>query len=113
MFVSFATGLISCKKEVSPDLEIVVVDTNGVVVPSAWVKTSVDGAVFGILNNTVLDSGRTNQSGSIIFEYDNTIVIDVAVYNAGVPVDSTSVLLETKRLKKSEDNIYTKRLVYK
>jgi len=106
----------SCKKEVSPEIEITVVDTLNVVRGGVWVKTSVDGAVLGPLNARVLDSVRTDQFGKAFFKYDNTVLVDVATYrnqSSRVKIDSVSILAETKRKKRNDDNVYERTLIFK
>ena len=104
----------SCKKEVSPELEINVVDTLGQPVNQMKVKISVDGAEDGIVNARVIDSVRTDKFGKAYFKFDNTILIDVALWNnLKEVVDSLSILCETKRLKSKEDNIYERTLIFR
>ncbi len=104
----------ACKKEVSPELEINVVDTLGQPVHQMNVKISVDGAEDGIINAHVIDSVRTDKFGKAYFKFDNTILIDVALWNnLKEVVDSVSILCETKRLKRKEDNIYERTLIFK
>lgn len=106
----------SCKKEKSPDLEVTVVDNDNIAVPRVWVKTSVEGASAGILNAQVIDSARTDAFGKAYFEYKNTVLIDIAIYsktNRNQIVDSTSVLLETKRVGRKSDNVTEKKLVFR
>lgn len=102
----------SCKKEVSPELEITVKNTDGSARGGVKVKISVDGANFGLVNAKGIDSTFTDGFGKAYFKFDNTILIDAAVYKDGIPVDSTSVLCETKRLKRKESNIYERSLTY-
>ncbi len=114
LFVVITSVLItSCKKEISPILEITVVDTLNTPVSRAKVKLTVDGAIFGAVNPQALDSSRTDAFGKVFFEFDNTILVDAAVYNGNTKVDSTSVLLETKRLKRNEDNVFERKLIYR
>lgn len=103
---------VSCKKEVSPELEITVNNTDGSARSGVKVKVSVDGANFGIVNARAIDSANTDGFGKAYFKFDNTILVDVAVYRSGTPVDSTSVLCETKRLKRKEKNLFERTLTY-
>ena len=112
-FVIAGLFLGSCKKEISPELEVTVVDTLGVPAQGAKVKVSVDGANRGIINGRIIDSAQTDAFGKAFFKFDNTVLVDVAVYRGAVPVDSVSCLCETKRLKRKEDNIFERRLVYR
>jgi hypothetical protein len=105
--------LSSCKKEVSPELEITVVDSLNAPVNQAKVKLSVDGAVFGIVNEKAIDSTLTDAFGKAYFDLDNTILVDVSLYNReNKKVDSTSMLLETKKLKRNEENVYETKMVF-
>ena len=110
------TLLFSCKKEVSPDLEVTVVDANDQPVNNAWVKTSVPGADFGILNAEVIDSAKTDPFGKAYFSYSNTVLLDIALYatrNDTIIRDSASVLLETKRKSPRSSNRTEKKLVFR
>lgn len=110
------TTLISCKKEKSPELEVTVVDANDQPKVGVWVKTSVDGANKGILNSRVIDSSATDNFGKAYFKYENTVLLDVALYEGRrttTIIDSTSILLETKRLKKGNDNVKEAKLVFR
>lgn len=114
LFLVITSVLItSCKKEVSPELEITVVDTLGAPVNQAKVKLTVDGADFGIVQAKALDSSLTDGFGKAYFSFDNTILVDASLYNGTTKVDSTSVLLETKRLKRNEDNVFERKLIYR
>lgn len=100
-----------CRKEKSPELEITVLDSQDNAVRRIWVRTSIDGADQGIPTEKAIDSVQTDDFGKAFFEFDNTILVDVKTYrNDRVVLDSTSVLLETKRLKRSEDNYYERTL---
>lgn len=104
----------SCKKEISPDLEVTVVDSLDNPVEKVWVKTSVNGAEFGVLNAEVLDSGQTDQFGKAYFEYKNTVLLDVGIYpsrESRIAIDSASILLETKRKSKNSSNTFEQKLV--
>lgn len=111
--VATACFFSSCKKEISPELEITVSDTLGNPAGGVKVKISVDGANAGILNARVIDSAQTDGFGKAFFKFDNTILIDAAVYRKGIPVDSVSCLCETKRLKRNEENVYERALTYR
>ncbi len=114
LFVMLLAFIItSCKKEVSPEIEISVLKDNGQPAGGVIVRTSVDGANGGIINEGVLDEVKTDKFGKAYFKYDNTILIDVAVYRGSVIVDSTSILAETKRLKRNEDNTYERTLIFR
>lgn len=114
LFLVITSVLItSCKKEISPELEITVVDTLGSPVHLAKVKLAVDGADFGPVQAKALDSTLTDGFGKAYFSFDNTILVDVGLYNGTTKVDSTSVLLETKRLKRNEDNVFERKLIYR
>ncbi len=97
---------VACKKEVSPELEITVLDNGGSAVRQAVVITSVPGSNQGIINPQVLDSVVTDNFGKAFFKYDNTILLRVDARYNGVLLDSLYVLLETKRLRRGDDNIY-------
>ena len=113
-FIITGIFLTSCKKDVSPELEITVNDINGNKQKNAKVKVSVDGATDGIVNSRVIDSVNTDQFGKAFFQFDNTILIDVAVFSQdGTVSDSLSILCETKKLKSKENNVYTRTMTYK
>lgn len=106
----------SCEKEISPDLEVTVVRINNEPVPNAWVKTSSPGAVYGILEANVIDSTKTDNFGKAYFSYENTRLVDIALYaspNDTVIIDSASVLLEVKRKAPRSSNTFEKKLVFK
>lgn len=105
--------MTSCKKEVSPELEISVVDTLGAAVGGAKVKLTVDGLEFGVVIDQAIDSTQTDAFGKAYFEFDNTILVDVGLYKFDIKVDSTSILLETKRLKRNEDNVFERTLIFR
>lgn len=117
LFVLLAITLsLSCKKEIAPELEVTVVDSDDLPVGQVWVKTSVPGADFGILNAEVIDSARTDVFGKVYFQYTNTVLIDLALYqfeNGGDIIDSASVLLETKRKSPRSSNRTEKKLVFR
>jgi hypothetical protein len=106
----------SCKKEISPDLEVTVVRNDNSPVSGAWVKTSAPGAVFGILQSDVIDSTKTDDFGKAYFSYEETRLIDIALYagaNDTLILDSASVLLEVKRKSPRSDNTVEKKLVFR
>lgn len=106
----------SCKKEISPALEVTVVDADDLPVNQVWIKTSVPGAIYGILNADVIDSAQTDVFGKVYFQYDNTVLLDIALYenaNDTVIIDSASVLLETKRKSPRSSNTTEKKLVFR
>ncbi len=106
----------SCEKEISPDLEVTVVDFNNNPIPRAWVKTSAQGALYGILEADVIDSAQTDNFGKAYFSYENTRLIDLALYagpNDTIIIDSASVLLEVKRKAPRSGNTTEKKLVFK
>jgi microcompartment protein CcmK/EutM len=105
--------LVACKKEVPPSLLVTVVDPNNNRINHAWVEISVDGANAGIINSNVIASGNTDRYGTIKFEFDNTVLVDVALYrnsSSNTIEDSTSVLLETER-SRDDDNLTERKLV--
>jgi hypothetical protein len=104
--------LSSCKREVSPELEVTVVDSLNTPVRSAKVKLSVDGANFGIVNPKAIDSTQTDGFGKAYFDLDNTVLVDVSLFNGQKIVDSTSILLETKKLKKDDKNVFEIKMVF-
>ena len=107
LIISLSLLAVACKKEKSPELEITVVNaTTNEAVRQAVVVTSVPGANQGIINQEVIDSVRTNEFGKAYFKYDNTILLRIGAYYNKVLLDSTDILLETKRLKSGEDNYY-------
>ncbi len=102
---------VGCKKEKSPELEITVLNSQNNPVRGIWVRTSIEGADLGIPTEKAIDSVRTDNFGKAFFEFDNTILVDVKAFFANrIVLDSTSVLLETKRLRRSEDNYYERTL---
>lgn len=108
-----AMPFVACKKDVGPTLLVTVVDGYNNRIPGAWVELSVDGANQGIVNAQVIDSGATDRYGTIKFKFDNTVLVDIALYknrNSDVIEDSTSVLLETER-SIDDDNLIEKKLV--
>ncbi|MEQ8624974.1 MAG: hypothetical protein RJQ00_12505 [Vicingaceae bacterium] len=111
MLLAFAST--SCKKEVSPEIEITVVKENGTPQGDAIVKTSIEGAEGGIINAEVIAEERTDQFGKAYFKFDNTVLVDVAVYRGNEIVDSTSILAETKRQRPREDNVYERTLIWR
>ena len=106
--------MTSCKKEVSPEIEISVLNENGQAAGARIpVKLSVDGAEDGIINEKVIGEGLTDQFGKVFFELDNTALVNVALFRGSEIVDSTSILAEMKRLKGSEENVYERTLIYR
>ena len=106
----------SCKKEISPDLEVTVVRNDNSPVRGAWVRTSVPDAVSGILRADVLDVAQTDGFGKVYFSYKNTILIDIALLrqpNDTVLIDSASALLEVKRKAPRSDNTTERKLVFR
>ena len=85
------TFSLSCKKEIAPELEVTVVDANDQPVNNVWIKTSVPGADFGILNAQVVDSSITDPFGKAYFQYENTVLIDIALYE--LPNDTVTSTL--------------------
>jgi len=74
-----------------------------------WVRTSIPGTESDPreVAAKVIDSVVTDNFGKAFFEFDNTILIRVDAYRSPDNIlDSISVLLETKRLRGSEDNYY-------
>lgn len=109
----FLLSLTACKKDVPPTLLVTVVDDFNTRLPNVWVEISVDGANDGILNPQVIDSSFTDEFGTARFPFDNTVLVDIAIYenrNTDVKEDSTSVLLETAR-SIDDDNLIEKKLV--
>jgi len=111
MLLAFSST--SCKKEVSPEIEITVIKENGEPQGGALVRTSIDGANGGIINDEVISETKTDKFGKAYFEFDNTVLVDVALYRGAIIVDSTSILAETKRQKPREDNVYERTLIYR
>lgn len=117
-FLITATVLFSfsCKKEISPDLEVTVVDDTNAPVPRVWVKTSVPGAVFGFVNGEVIDSAETDQFGKAFFKFKNTILVDIGLFKTQsdtILIDSSSALLEIKRKARGSSNTIEKKLVFR
>jgi len=108
LIVLFLSSLtIACKKEKSPELEITVLTASNQPARNVVVRTSVPGAEFGVLEQNILDSTRTDNFGKAFFAYDNTVLIRVDAYRSSDQIlDSISVLLETKRLRGNEENYY-------
>ena len=107
LIISLISLGVACKKEKSPELEITVLDQNNAAVKGIVVRTSIPGSDQGIVNPQVLDSIRTDEFGKVFLEYDNTILLRVdAFFVADEILDSLDILLETKRLKKGDDNYY-------
>lgn len=101
----------SCKKEVSPEVEITVRRANGEPI-GATVISSIARSNAGIINEAIIDTIRADRFGKAYFEFQNTVLVDFYVLRAGNRVDSVSVLAETKRLKGSEKNVYERNLTY-
>lgn len=115
LILALVTASISCKKEVPPTLIVTVVDNDNVPQRGKWVTTSVPGAVFGILNGEVINSARTDAFGKVSFDFTNTVLIDIALFdnpNDNVIIDSASVLLERKRLR-GDNNRIERKLVFR
>lgn len=111
--VLFLFAFVGCKKDVPPTLLVTVVDDYNKRLGSIWVEISVDGAIDGILNEHVLDSAYTDNFGTATFEFDNTVLVDIAIYKnqfTDIKEDSVSVLLETAR-SIDDDNLIEKKLV--
>ena len=106
LVIIFSLLSTACKKEKSPELEVTILDMDGQGVPRAYVRTSIPGANHGVVNTQVLDSVQTDEFGKAFFKYDNTILIRVDAFYQGTLRDSLDVLLETKRLRRSDDNNY-------
>ena len=107
-------SVFSCKKDVAPELVITVVNEQDVPVNFQWVKVSVDRASQGVVIEEVTDSTQTNEFGRAFFEFENTVLVDVALYagqNTSKKIDSTSVLLETKRSRDKDSNVTERKLV--
>ncbi len=113
LLACFLSSLVACKKDVPPTLLVTVVDDFNNRLPNVWVEVSVDGANNGVLNPKVIDSTFTDEFGVARFPFDNTVLVDVAIYenrSTDVKEDSTSVLLETAR-SIDDDNLIEKKLV--
>lgn len=111
-FVLLLSVFTACRKEVEPTLLVTVVDNNNNRINNAWIEISVDGANQGIVNANVIATGSTDRYGNVKFKFENTVLVDVAMYRnqgSNVVEDSTSVLLETKR--RYGDNITERKLV--
>lgn len=107
LIITLSLMTVSCKKEKSPELEITVLRSNNEPARNVWVRTSVPGAEFSVVQENILDSVVTDNFGKAFFEFDNTILIRVDAYrNPSDILDSIGILLETKRLRGSEDNYY-------
>ncbi len=102
----------ACKKEKSPTLEVTVVNSANNPARGVWVRTQVDGAVFGVVDPRVVDSARSDLFGKVFFEFKNTALVEVEAYSPQTQevFDSLSVLLETKRLRPNEENQYDRTL---
>lgn len=114
-FLLLAATLFACKKEVSPTLEITVVDLDGAAVKDAWVQISVDGARNGMLSPQVVDAAGTDDKGEVYFEFDNTVLINARLYKSetsSIVQDSMSVLCEEKRQIGKFNTIERKMTIY-
>lgn len=108
-----AISLISCKKEVSPALEVTVVNKNDLGVANAWVKVSVDDADYGTVDEKILQEGATNGEGIIKFNFKNTAIIKITAYknkNSSTIEDSMAVLVEMRR-GRGKENLIRRKLV--
>ncbi|SRR5690554_1195827 len=108
-----AISLISCKKEVSPALEVTVVNKIGLGVKDAWVVVSVDDANFGTINEKILQEGATDADGIVKFNFKNTAIIQITAYknkSSTVIEDSMAVLVEMKR-GRGKENLLRRTLV--
>jgi len=101
----------SCKKEVSPEVEVTVVNEMRERVKGAVVISSVEGAE-GNLKEFIEERKVTDAFGKVFFNYKNTVLIDYFLLRNGFPVDSTSVLAEVKR-QRGDENIIERTLVFK
>lgn len=102
----------SCKKEVSPEVEITIRNTQGEPV-RATVISSIGRSNSGVINESIIDTVRADQFGKAYFKFQNTVLVDFYVLRAGNRIDSVSVLAETQRLKRNEENIYERNLTFK
>ena len=111
--VTISIVFTSCKKEVSPELELTVFEAKGGPAKSKKVKIFVTGDQYRVFNAKAIDSAKTDAFGKAYFKFDNTILVDVYLYgDKGAIVDSTSVLCETKRLKRNEKNVIERTMTF-
>ena len=110
------TILFSCKKDVSPKLLVTIVDGQDQAVQFSWIEISVNRSNQGVINPEVIDSTKTNEFGKAFFEFKNTVIVDVGLFASEfstVKVDSTTVLLETKRGRDEDGNVTERKLVFR
>jgi len=112
LVISLFLTLVSCKKEKGPQVKVDVVDELNNPVNGAIVRTSVRGVNESLIDARVLQEGRTDNFGNITFTFENSVLIDIALYdNNNTILDSASVFAETKRKRGRTDNIYRTKLV--
>ena len=108
--------LFSCEKEVPPELVISVVDEQDQPINFAFLRLSVDRSNQGVVIPEVIDSTKTNEFGRAFFEFSNTVLVDVGLYeseNTTEKIDSISVFLETKRSRDKDSNVTERKMVYR
>ena len=106
--------LSACVKDVSPELVISVVNEQDQPVNFAFIRVSVDRSNLGVVNPEVIDSTKTNEFGRAFFEFSNSVLVDVALYEnefTTEKLDSISVLLETKRSRDKDSNVTERKMV--
>lgn len=103
--------MISCKKEVNPELKVSVVDVNRTPLRNAVVEVRADGSDQARLIPEFQESKRTDNYGNAYFNFKGTVLITI-IATRNRKSDSTYALLETKRMRK-DDNVYEKTLVLK
>lgn len=99
----------SCKKEVSPELKVHVVNENSVPLRNARVEVKANGSDTSRLVSEFDKVEHTDEYGNAYFQFKNTVLITI-VAKRGTLSDSTFALLETKRQRENE-NVYEKTIV--
>lgn len=111
VFVLCASAMLftSCKKEVSPELKVSVVNGSSMPLRNATVTVEAAGADSSRLIPEFHEEQITDNYGHAYFKFKNTVLVTI-VAERGTLIDSTFALLETKRTKEKE-NLYEKTIV--
>lgn len=112
--VSVLMILFSCEKEVSPEVEITVVDTLNNRVHGAFIQVTADPVENGIIDSNILQTHGTDRFGKAFFRFKHTVLVNIYLVTSAGRIDSTSVFAETKRKRgRNARNVYERTLVFK
>lgn len=103
--------LVSCKKEVSPELKVHVMNENSTPLRNAIVEVKATGSETSRLTQPFKEEQRTDNYGNAYFQFKSTVLITI-VASRNHLVDSTFALLETKR-QRDDKNVYEKTIILK